>query len=121
MVKKMQQILYEDTPYIVTAYTGVGEAVRTDRFACFQPQPDPGGVWLVQYGGHNYTTLRPASQAGDCDGVKSAIRPVSASSSGSGSGSSTPVLVVGGVVVLLLIAAGGFFAARRRSTAGERE
>jgi peptide/nickel transport system substrate-binding protein len=121
MVKKMQQILYEDTPYIVTAYTGVGEAVRTDRFACFQPQPDPGGVWLVQYGGHNYTTLRPASQAGDCDGVKSAIRPVSASSSGSGSGSSTPVLVVGGVVVLLLIAAGGFLAARRRSTASERE
>ena len=61
------------SPYIVTAYTGIGEAVRNDRFACFQPQPDPGGVWLVQYGGRNYTLLRPAKDAGDCDGVTTAI------------------------------------------------
>ena len=54
IVKRMQQKLYEDSPYIVTVYTTTGEAVRSDRFACFQPQPDPGGVWLVQYGAHNY-------------------------------------------------------------------
>ncbi len=59
IVKKMQQMLYQDSPYIVTVYTTTGEAVRTDRFACFQPQPDPGGVWLVQYGAHNYSELRP--------------------------------------------------------------
>ena len=53
---------------------------RSDRFACFQPQPDPGGVWLVQYGAHNYTLLRPADEAGDCDGVTSALEPASASS-----------------------------------------
>ena len=57
----MQQILYEDSPYIVTAYTTTGEAVRSDRFACFQPQPDPGGVWLVQYGAHNY--IRAAARS----------------------------------------------------------
>ena len=42
IVKQMQQKLYEDSPYIVTVYTTTGEAVRSDRFACFQPQPDPG-------------------------------------------------------------------------------
>ena len=95
--------------------------MRSDRFACFQPQPDPGGVWLVQYGAHNYSSLRPTSQAGNCDGVKSALRPVSASSSSGSGGSSSTVLVVGGVVVLLLIVGGAVFAVRRRSTAGERE
>ena len=80
IVKAMQQKLYEDSPYIVVAETTQGQAVRTDRFACFQPQPDPGGVWLIQYGGHNYNQFRPTSQAGDCDGVASAIG-ASASSS----------------------------------------
>ena len=55
IVKQMQEMLYADAPYIVTAYTTIGEAFRSDRFACFQPQPDPGGVWLFQYGAHNYT------------------------------------------------------------------
>jgi peptide/nickel transport system substrate-binding protein len=123
IVKRMQQMLYEDSPYIVTAYTTTGEAVRSDRFACFQPQPDPGGVWLIQYGAHNYSALRPVDEAGDCDGVKSALKPVSASSSGGGEddGSNNTVLIAGGVVVLLMLAAGGFFAVRRRATAGERE
>jgi peptide/nickel transport system substrate-binding protein len=123
IVKRMQQMLYEDSPYIVTAYTTTGEAVRSDRFACFQPQPDPGGVWLVQYGAHNYSALRPVDEAGDCDGVKSALKPVAASSSGGGAdgGSNNTVLIVGGVTVLLLLAAGGFLALRRRATAGERE
>jgi peptide/nickel transport system substrate-binding protein len=120
-VKRMQQILFHDSPYLVTAYTTTGEALRTDRFACFQPQPDPGGVWLVQYGSHNYVSMRPAAQAGSCDGVKSAVRPAAAVSSGSGtdSGSST-VLIVGGVAVLVLLAGGGLLAFRRRATSGDR-
>jgi len=123
IVKRMQQMLYKDSPYIVTAYTTTGEAVRSDRFACFQPQPDPGGVWLVQYGAHNYSALRPVDQAGDCDGVNSALKPVASTSSGdeSGNGDSNTALIVGGVAVLLLLAGGGFMAVRRRSTAGERE
>ena len=60
----MQQILYRDSPYLVTAYPTTGEAVRSDRFACFQPQPDPGGVWLIQYGVHNYIHMRPADRGG---------------------------------------------------------
>ena len=31
-------------------------------------QPDPGGVWLFQYGVYNYIHMQPADQAGDCGG-----------------------------------------------------
>jgi peptide/nickel transport system substrate-binding protein len=122
IVKRMQQMLFEDSPYLVTAYTTTGEAVRSDRFACFQPQPDPGGVWLVQYGAHNYSALRPVAQAGDCDGVKSALKPVAASTSdAASSGSNTTALVVGGIVLVVLVAGVALLAIRRRSTAEERE
>jgi peptide/nickel transport system substrate-binding protein len=121
IVKQMQQKLYADTPYIVTAETTTGQAVRSDRFACFEPQPDPGGVWLVQYGAHNYTQLRPASQAGDCDGVKSALgATVPQAGVSADNGSNTAAIVGGGVLVVVLLAGGGVLLARRRS-AGERE
>ena len=66
-IKKMQQILYQQSPYLVTAYDTIGEAVRSDHFACFVPQPNPGGVWLEQYGVYNYIHIKPASEAGNCD------------------------------------------------------
>jgi peptide/nickel transport system substrate-binding protein len=122
IVKQMQELLFQESPYLVTAYTTIGEAVRTDRFACFQPQPDPGGVMLIQYGAHNYSSLRPAAQAGDCDGVTSAIGAnASANSSDSASSSNTGVWIGIGIVLVLLIGGGVFVAVRRRGTAGERE
>ncbi len=126
-VKQMQQILFEDSPYLVTAYNTIGEAVRSDRFACFQPQPDPGGIWLFQYGIHNYLSMRPAADAGDCEGVTTAVQATGASVTASGSASdarsttSTVLLVTGGALVLVALAGGGFLAFRRRMTAGERE
>jgi peptide/nickel transport system substrate-binding protein len=119
IVKKMQQKLYEDAPYIVLVYTGVGEAVRTDRFACFQPQPDPGGVWLYQYGAHNYSAVRPADKAGNCDGVTSAVGATS--TSGESSSSNPAVLWIGVAVVVLLVGGGVVLLIRRRATAAERE
>ncbi|RYP82315.1 ABC transporter substrate-binding protein [Nocardioides guangzhouensis] len=117
-VKEMQRILFEDSPYLVTAYTAIGEAVRTDKFACFQSQPDPGGVWLVQYGGHNYSSVRPASQAGDCDGVESALKPTSAAED---SGASNGFWIGVGAAAVVLIGVGGVVMLRRRATVGERE
>ena len=72
-VQQMQKMLFEDSPYLVLAYTTDGQAFRSDRFACFVPQPKPDGVLVMQYGAHNYSLLRPAEEAGDCDGVPSAI------------------------------------------------
>ncbi len=73
IVRQMQEILYRDAPYLVTAYSSIGEAFRSDRFACFQPQPDPGGILIIQYGVQNYLNVRPAAEAGDCDGIETAL------------------------------------------------
>ncbi len=117
-VKQMQQILFEDSPYLVTEYSSIGEAFRSDRFACFQPQPDPGGILLFQYGAHNYLSVRPADQAGDCDGVTSAFGATKAADS---SGVGTGFWVGAGIAVVVLIGVGGVVMVRRRSTVGERE
>jgi peptide/nickel transport system substrate-binding protein len=129
MVKQMQQILYEDAPYLVTAYSSIGEAFRSDRFACFQPQPDPGGIWLIQYGVANYLNARPADEAGDCDGIASAVGATKAAAETGGGGAggqdetggSNTVLVGAGVLAALVLAGGGLLMARRRATAGDRE
>ncbi len=119
-VKEMQEILYRDAPYLVTAYSAIGEAWRTDRVACMRPQPDPGGVYLIQYGVYNYVHARPASEADQC-ADEEGVTQASGSSSDDGGGISTGVLVVGGVVLLVLLGVGGVVAMRRRGTAGDRE
>lgn len=130
MIKQMQEIIYRDAPYLVTAYTADGQAVRTDRFACFQPQPDPDGVLLMQYGARNYTLLRPADEAGDCDGVASAIGLPADSADGDGDGGEvaepddeeTSGMAIAGVVVVLVLAAlSTLVMMRRRRSADERE
>jgi peptide/nickel transport system substrate-binding protein len=131
MVKEMQEILYYDAPYLVTMYGATGEAVRTDRWACIQPQPDPGGVWFQQYGVKNYLQMRPADEAGDCDGVTSALGAAETTSGGGtdddgdgggdDGGAGGIALVVAGAAVLLAMAGGGFWAFRRRATAADRE
>ena len=125
MVKQMQEILYDDAPYLVTAYSSIGEAFRSDRFACFQPQPDPGGIWLVQYGAQNYLNVRPAAEAGDCDGLENAVG-ASGSTAGGGAGGddeslSTGAMVGIGVAAGLAVVLGGVVFMRRRATADERE
>jgi peptide/nickel transport system substrate-binding protein len=120
-IKQMQEMIFRDSPYLVTAYTKYGQALRTDRFACFQPQPDPGGVLLVQYGAFNYTLLRPADEAGDCDGIESAVGASSSSSGDDDEGVGNAFLIGAGVVAVLLLVGGAVFVMRRRSTADARE
>ncbi len=127
-VKQMQQILYNDAPYLVTAYNSIGEAFRSDRWACFQPQPDPGGIWLFQYGISNYLSVRPADQADDCDGVATAVgalaegetAPAAAGDSGDDGGGDGR-LIGFGVAVIALLGVGAVVMTRRRATAGDRE
>ena len=73
-IKKMQEIVYRDAPYLVTAYSSIGEAVRSDRFACLVAQPNPGGIWLEQYGVYNYIHMKPAAEASTCDAAPGAHR-----------------------------------------------
>ncbi len=117
-VKEMQQIIYEDAPYLLTAYSSIGEAFRSDRFACLRQQPDPGGIYLIQYGAYNYLNMRPADEAGDCGGVEGVTEATEAGSDG---GVSTGLLVGLGVAAGVAVIAGGVIMMRRRSTAGDRE
>jgi peptide/nickel transport system substrate-binding protein len=129
MVKQMQEILYRDMPYLVTAYSSIGEAFRSDRWACFQPQPDPGGIWLVQYGVQNYLNVRPADEAGDCSGLENAVGAVTGTTGsnggdgdddgdeGGGNGAAIGVGVLAGIAVI----AGGIALMRRRYTVDDRE
>ena len=118
-VKQMQEILYTDAPYLVTAYSSIGEAFRSDRFACLRPQPDPGGIYLLQYGVYNYLNMRPADEAGDCGGVEGVTE--ASSSSGSDGGVSTGVLIGLGVAAGVVVVGGAVLMMRRRRTAEDRE
>ncbi len=118
IVKQMQQMLFEDSPYLVTAYTTIGEAVRSDRFACLRAQPDPGGIWLLQYGVYNYLNMRPAAEAGDCAGDAGATQATDAAPDSS---ASTGLWIGLGVGLVVLVAVGGFVAVRRRGSTGDRE
>jgi peptide/nickel transport system substrate-binding protein len=103
IVKEMQRILYVDAPYVVTFYYDDLQAYRSDRFAGFLPQPDPGGVLLFGYGSHSYRNIAP---------------PQAAASGGDGGGVPIVPIAVG---VAVVGAAGVLIALRRRSTQDERE
>jgi peptide/nickel transport system substrate-binding protein len=113
-VKQMQAILYQDAPYLVTAYSTIGEAYRCDRFEGFVPQPDPGGVLLFQYGVRSYESMYPVTQCGQGQGDETA----SASDSG---GLGTGAVVGVGVAALAAVGAVAGILLHRRSTADERE
>lgn len=119
MVHEMQRMVYEDAPYLVTAYDTIGEAFRSDRFACLVPQPDPGGVWLFQSGTYNYLNMQTADNADECAGEANATQ--ASSSAESDDSMSTWVLVALGAVMLAMLAGGGLMLVRRRATQADRE
>jgi peptide/nickel transport system substrate-binding protein len=88
----------------VTFYYDELQAYRSDRFAGFAAQPDPGGVVLFQYGTYSYRNIATpqATAAASDDGGGLPIVPIAVG-----------VAVVGAVGVLLAL--------RRRSTQDERE
>jgi peptide/nickel transport system substrate-binding protein len=98
IVKQMEQMLYDQAPYVVTVYSKIGEAYRSDRFHGFVPQPNPGGVYLFQYGAYNYVHLLagPATATGSGGGSSSAT-------------SNTGVVIASLVGGVLLFTAGGLF------------
>lgn len=103
LVKQMQQLLYDDAPYLVTFYYDNYEAYRSDRFTGFVPQPDPDGSLLFQYGTWSYENIKPVTTVEQ--------GPITDGSSTSSSGPNW--LLIGGLALLVLIAAGVGVALRR--------
>jgi peptide/nickel transport system substrate-binding protein len=101
-VKAMQKMLYDDAPYVVTAYYDNLQAYRSDRFTGFKPQPVPGGSLMFYYGTYSYRSVRPVTESS-----------AKAADDGSSSG-----LVVGGVAAGAVLVGGLVFfglRGRRRS------
>jgi peptide/nickel transport system substrate-binding protein len=61
VIHKMQQILYEQQPYIMLAYTNYLEAYRTDRFTGYIKQPANIGDLLATWGAFSYINIHPVS------------------------------------------------------------
>jgi len=112
LVRQMQQMLYEDAPYLVTAYNEIGEAYRSDRWEGFVPQPELGGILLFQYGHANYLNMQVA---GTADG-----NPTGLGSDGLTSGA---IIALGASGLLLFVGGGalGGWAGYRKATVDYRE
>ena len=103
IVKKMQQQLYEDAPYIVTAYTDDRRGVphRPVRLLPAAARPRAASGWCST-APSNYTQLRPAKDAGDCDGIPDAVGAAKSVVVGRrrAAAAATPARIVGGAVLV---------------------
>ena len=105
IVKQMQQMLYDDSPYLITFYYDNPEAYRSDRFTGFVPQPDPKGALLFQYGTWSYENIKP-------------VTADNGGGSSSSSSSSSTIYVLAAIAALVVIAIVVVVLSRRNRTAG---
>jgi peptide/nickel transport system substrate-binding protein len=107
LVDQAQQLFYQQVPEVTLLYPNELEAYRSDRWAPFTIQPQPGGQIMAQNGYWGYYSATPASAA-------------AAGSSGSSTG-----LIIGIVIAVVVVVIGGgaviLLLRRRRGTADERE
>lgn len=95
-VKQMEQMLYEDAPYAITAFYDDLEAYRSDRWTNLTSQPTKDaatgkpGTLFFQYGTYSYVSATPASKKANQSGDQ-------------GPGVAVLGGVVGGIVLLSLV------------------
>jgi peptide/nickel transport system substrate-binding protein len=131
IVKRMEKMVYDDAPYIVTDYYDDLEAYRSDKWGNVQAQPADGGVLVFQYGTYTYrnvelqTDIKAAAAAASSSAAASGSTPaasgaVSASnaSSDSSSGSSTWIWILVAVAAVAVVG-GAFLMGRRRGASAE--
>jgi peptide/nickel transport system substrate-binding protein len=108
IIDRMQQILYEQTPYIVTGYAPDYEAYNTSKWQGYISIPEPDGNTLLPpfgNGGYaNFLTIQPKATATTAQG---------------GSGSSTGLYVGIGVAAVVVIGLVAWLVLRRRRRAEE--
>jgi peptide/nickel transport system substrate-binding protein len=100
IVKQMQEMLYDDAPYVMTYYSQILEAYRSDRFTNLRRQPAEVGQLVFQFGAYTYLSVEPVS-----------------ADPGDGSGGPGTGLLVGVGLAVLVVAAGvvAIVLVRRRS------
>jgi peptide/nickel transport system substrate-binding protein len=98
----MQQIFYDDAPYVVLYRPSSLQAYNNKKFTGFTPVPDPGGPIMVANDSFTYANVRAAGGS-------------------SGTGTSTVVLIVIGAIVALAIIIGLVMMMSRRRSADLRD
>lgn len=99
MVWEMQQILYEEAPYIILFYDNSLQAVNTDRWTGWKRIPEEGG-YFFNLTNYNYLNVTPVgTDSGDAT-------PETAATSGT---SVMPFVIIGAVVLI-----GGVFLLMRK-------
>jgi peptide/nickel transport system substrate-binding protein len=107
LIDRMQQILYEQSPYIVTDYRPDFEAYNTAKWEGYIAIPDPNGNTLVPpFGNGGYVNFL-------------SIQPKVAETATAESGGNTGLYVGIGVAVLVVVLIVGWLLLRRRSRVEE--
>jgi peptide/nickel transport system substrate-binding protein len=101
-IKEMQQIAYDEAPYLIMYYDAELHAYRTDKFAGWKNQPTNGGTPLFGYGSGGYNVLTVAT-------------------ADAGLGSQLPLILAGLAVAVLIIVLALIVMRRRRPAATEEE
>jgi len=102
LVKQMEQIFYEEAPYVVILKDADTQAYRNDRFEGFLQQPAGTGPVLFSNSSPSYINIRPVGSAG-----------------GGGTSATTVIVIV--LIAVAVLGGAGFALSRRRATADERE
>ncbi|MES2210752.1 MAG: ABC transporter substrate-binding protein [Chloroflexota bacterium] len=115
-IKEMQNLAYDEAPYIVMYYDAELHAYRKDRFGGWTNQPTEGGTPLFGYGSGGYTRLTDLSAApAPTDQPSASAGPTAAPGDGTPSDTSNATPLIVGGVVLVAIIAGGLVLMRRRA------
>lgn len=123
-VKEMQNLVYDEAPYIILYYDAELHAYRTDRFGGWTNQPTEGGTPLFGYGsgGYNKLTDLAAQPSPTAEPGATTAPTADPGTPGGGTGSSDSTPLILGIGALVVIIAGGLLLMRRRSaTATEEE
>jgi peptide/nickel transport system substrate-binding protein len=130
ILAEMQNLVYDEAPYIILYYDAELHAYRTDRFGGWTNQPTDGGTPLFGYGSIGYTKLTDASatpseppaaaspSAGASGGTAATPAPTGGGDQTS-SGNNNLWLILGVVALVVIIAVGLVIMRGRRGTAEE--
>jgi ABC-type transport system substrate-binding protein len=105
LLHELQQLFYNDAPYVVLFYLPSFQAYRTDTFTGYVPQPQPKGDLLTGYSRDAMLTIHPAS-----------AEAAATTTEARGIPAGVWLGIVGGVIVLIVVV----MMVRRRGAAEER-
>ena len=110
IVKTMEQMLYDDAPYIITYYANGLEAYRNDRFTGWVKQPKDTGTLIYQWGTWSYFDVAPVSAVTEAESASAAPGVSTAPSAAAGGNDATAQPTSGasgistGLIIGLLVA-----------------